>query len=88
VCEQYTLCSSSLCCFSTPLSPHSLTPSAYVSPSVSARHIFYIFAQLGKISKSDDQLLHVCLFVRMEQLGSRLTDFNEIWYLKTTLKSV
>jgi hypothetical protein len=43
-----------------------------------------------KIAKSDYQLHHVSVrpSVRMEQLGSHLTDFNEIWYLSTSRKSV
>ena len=30
----------------------------------------------------------VCLFVRMEQLASHWTDFNEIWYLSISGKYV
>jgi hypothetical protein len=33
---------------------------------------------VAKFRKSDCQLSHVCPYVRMEQLGSHLTDFNEI----------
>ena len=41
-----------------------------------------------KIAKSDYWLRHVRLSVRMEQLGSHYTDFNEISYLTIFRKSV
>jgi hypothetical protein len=37
-----------------------------------------VFSCVREISKSDSQLCHVCLSVRMEQLGSHWTDFHEI----------
>jgi hypothetical protein len=46
------------------------------------------FTRVRKISKSDYWLRHVCPSVRMEQLGSHRTDFNEIWYLSVFRKSV
>jgi len=43
------------------------------------------FSHLPEITKSDSEIRHVCLSVRlclrMEQLGSHWTDFHEIWYL-------
>jgi len=40
-----------------------------------------LFRRVRKITKSDCSLRHVCLSVRMEQLGSHRKDFYEIWYL-------
>ena len=39
-----------------------------------------IFRRFRKIAKRE-YLLHVCLSIRMEQLGSHWKDFHEIWYL-------
>jgi predicted metalloenzyme YecM len=36
------------------------------------------FRRILKITKSDYELRHVCLSVRIEQLGHHWTDFNEI----------
>ena len=48
--------------------------------------------RIRKIAKSAYQLCHVLLSVRpsvrMEQLGSHWTDFDEIWYYRLLLKSV
>jgi hypothetical protein len=41
-----------------------------------------------KIVKSNYQLRHVCLSVRMEQRGSHCTDFHAIWYLSISQKYV
>ena len=43
-------------------------------------HIF-VFRRFRKIAKSDYQLPHVHLSVRMEQLGFLWMDFDETWYL-------
>ena len=40
----------------------------------------YHFRSVRKISKRDNQLRHVCLSIRLEQLGSHWTDFREIRY--------
>ena len=48
---------------------------------------FTIFRRIRKIAKSDYQLRHVCPSVRMEQLGSNWTDFDEIRFLKIFRKS-
>jgi len=42
------------------------------------------FAKLRIASVND----HVCLSVRMEEHGSRWTDFREIWYMRFLRKSV
>jgi hypothetical protein len=44
------------------------------------KQIYFIpvFRRVRKIAKSDYQLRHVCLFVRMQQIGSHWTDFNDI----------
>ena len=39
------------------------------------------FNRVRKIAKSEYQLRHVRPYVRMEQLSSQWTDFDEIWYL-------
>jgi hypothetical protein len=39
------------------------------------------FRRVRKTAKREYQLRHVCPSVRMEQLGSRWTDFHEILYL-------
>ena len=49
--------------------------------------MYYIFRRVRKISKSDDQI-HVRLSIRMEQLDSQLTDFDEIWYLEFFRNSI
>jgi len=45
-----------------------------------------VLKRVRKIAENNFKLCHVCLYVRlsirMEQLGSQWTDFNEIWYLK------
>ena len=38
----------------------------------------YVFWHVRKIAKSDCQLGHVCLFVRVEQLNSHWLDFDKI----------
>jgi hypothetical protein len=40
-----------------------------------------VFGALGELGKSDWQLRHVCLSVRMELFGLHWTDFCKIWYL-------
>jgi len=47
-----------------------------------------LFRRVHKIAKSDYYLLHVCLSVRIGQLGSHWTDFHEVWYLCFFRKSV
>jgi hypothetical protein len=50
--------------------------------------VVILFGALAKIAKSDYSLRHVCPpirlsgypSVRMEQLGSHVTDFHEIFY--------
>jgi hypothetical protein len=37
-----------------------------------------IFRRVRKIAENDCSLRHVCVSVRMEQLGSHWTDFQEI----------
>jgi len=39
-----------------------------------------VLGAFGKFIKSDCQLRHVCLPVRMELLGLHWTDFYKIWY--------
>jgi hypothetical protein len=41
-----------------------------------------------KISEREYWLRYISPFVRMEQLGSRRKNFNEIWYLSFFRKSV
>ena len=41
---------------------------------------------IPKIANCDYYIRNVCLSVRMEQLGSQWTDFNEIWYSSTFRK--
>ena len=49
-------------------------------------------ARFAKLQKKKGLLaascLSICLFLRMEQLGYRRTDFQEIWYLRIFRKSV
>jgi len=47
-----------------------------------------VFRRVRKISKSDHKLPHVCLSVRVEQLGSHSSDFHEIWYFSIFRKYV
>ena len=47
-----------------------------------------MFRRVRKIEKSDYQLRDACLSVRIEQLRSHYTGFNEIWYLSIFRKSV
>jgi hypothetical protein len=42
----------------------------------------YTFRRVRKVPKSHHQLRHVCLSVRMEQLGPHWTEFFEIWDLE------
>ena len=41
----------------------------------------FILGRVVKIEKGHYYLRHVCLSVRMEKLGSHMTDFREILYL-------
>ena len=56
-------------------------PSAYCSHRL-------LFWRVRIIAKSDFQLRHVCLSVRVEHLCSHWTDFHEILYLRIVRKSV
>ena len=48
-----------------------------------------VFGRVRKIAKSTNSfLLSICLSVRMEQLCSHRTEFNEIWYLNIFRKYV
>jgi hypothetical protein len=44
-----------------------------------ALYLVPLFRRVRKIAKSDCYLQHVCLSVRIEQLGSHWTGFYEIW---------
>jgi len=41
------------------------------------------FKRHRKIAKSDCYLRHVCLSVRLQQLGSLWQDFKQNWYFST-----
>ena len=69
----------------SPHSPRSPAESGLVSKPV------FTVTRLLKIAKSDYyalSYLSVRPSVRMEQLGSHLMDFHDIWYLKIFRKSV
>jgi hypothetical protein len=48
---------------------------------------FFIFGRVRKTAKSGHWLRHVCLSVRMKQLGSHSTDFYEISHFRIFRKS-
>jgi len=69
--------------------PNSLKASLLFSPEYGKEYIVYdavfSFRSWRKIAKSDHR---VCLWVRVEQVGSHLADFYDIWYLSSCQKSV
>ena len=52
------------------------------------KHTVYIFKRIRKIAKSDYHLRCVCPSIRMEQLSSHWTDFDEIRNLRFLRKPV
>ena len=50
--------------------------------------ILRVFRHMWKTAKSDFWRRHICLSVRMEQIGSHWTDFDETWYKSIFRKSV
>jgi len=51
-------------------------------------HSFLFLGAFANLRKNEFQLRHVCLSVRIEQLGSQRKNFHEIWYLSILRKSV
>jgi len=50
--------------------------------------LLVLYGILGAFSKLWNAFISFILFVSMEQLGSHLTDFYDMWYLRLFLKSV
>ena len=52
------------------------------------RWCFLIFRRVRKIAKSELVLCHVCLSVRIEQLGSHCMDFDETIYFRKSVEEI
>jgi len=57
-------------------------PGLFLRPDIEIRIIInrFLLSALAKFRKPTIKIRHVCLSVRIEQLGSHRTDFHEIWY--------